>query len=361
MGSALTAEAVADLIGRIQHDVEKGILPAAQVALALDGEIVLDESFGPIDPASRFPLYSISKVLPAAAVWRLFGVGEVYPEQLVSEVLPWFVGGGKESITVEHLLLHTSGLPRAPLGPPQWFTAADRHSRMASWYVETQPGSNFEYHATSAAWVVAEVLAALGSGDHRDEIHRLVTEPLGLPRMLGVDETDGPIVDLVSVAADGHVMSMGEIDDASLLRFNLPEVRSLGVPGAGAFARAADVALLYQELLHNRAELWDSDVLRDGTAVVRVTQEDALRGAPANRTRGLIVAGDDGREATRGFGRGCSPRAFGHDGVAGQAAWADPDRGLSCCFVTGALDADIMRVMKRSIGVSTRAADCAAV
>ena len=353
------SDAVTDLLGRIQHDVDKGILPAAQVALARDGEVVVSESFGSARSDSRFPIYSVSKVLTAAAAWRQFGSGRLRPEQPVVELLPWFDGGGKAAVTIEHLLLHTAGLPRAPLGPPEWFSPEGRRQRMTSWYVETDPGSNYEYHATSASWVVAEVLAALGSGDHRAEIHRLVTEPLGLPAMLGVDGTDGPIVDLAAVAADGHVMTFGEINDESLLRFNSPEVRELGVPGAGGFATAADMALLYQALLSNPGQLWPPDVLRDGTAVVRVTQDDELRGSPANRTRGLIVAGSDGREVTRGFGRGCSPAAFGHDGAAGQVAWADPTTGLSFCFLTGALDADIMRVMKRSIGVSTRAAACA--
>lgn len=356
----LDEDAVADLIGRIAHDVDKGILPAAQAALALDGEVVVFETFGDAEPASRFPLYSVSKVLPAAGVWRLFGSGDLRPDQPVIEVLPWFADGGKDAVTVEHLLLHTAGLPRAPLGPPDWFTPEGRQQRMAAWYVETEPGSNFEYHVTSASWVLGEILAALGSGDHRTEVHRLVTEPLGLPQMLGVDATDGPIVDLVEVSSTGSTLEFGEISDASLLRFNTPEVRALGVPAAGGFATAADIALLYQGLLRNPGDLWDPTVLSDATSTVRVTQDDALRGSPANRTRGLIVAGDDGKEATRGFGRGCSPSAFGHDGAAGQAAWADPATGVSFCFLPAALDGDIMRVMRRSIGVSSRAAVCVA-
>lgn len=356
--TTLDAPEVANLIGRIAHDVDKGVLPAAQVALARDGRVVLFESFGTATAESRLPLYSVSKVLTAAAAWRHFGTGALRPEQPVNSVLDWFVGGGKEAVTIEHLLVHTAGLPRAPMGPPEWFTAAGRRERMESWYVRTDPGTSYEYHGTSSSWVLAEVFAELGSGDHRREIHRLVTEPLELPAMLGVDTADGPIVDLEKVGGSDDVLDIGEISDTSLLRFNEPEVRALGVPGAGGFATAADVALLYQALLHNPGRLWDPDVLHDGTAVVRVTQEDALRLVPANRTRGVIVAGEDGSEASRGFGRGCSSASFGHDGAAGQAAWADPETGLSVCFLTAALDSDLVRAMKRSIGVSTRAMAC---
>jgi CubicO group peptidase (beta-lactamase class C family) len=354
--SRLDPAAIDDLFGRIQHDIDSGVLPAAQVALAMNDEVVVERTFGDVDPETRFPLYSVTKALVAAAVWRLFGHGEIGPGQPVAEILPWFTGGGKEAIAVEHLLLHTAGIPRAPLGPPDWFSGDDRRNAMSDWYVATEPGTHFEYHGTSGFWVLGEVLAACGSADHRSEIHRLVTEPLGLQQMLGVDSADGPIEDLFAVASDGHVMEIAEITDAALLRFNTPEVRALGVPAAGGFAKAGDVAMLYQALLHNSADLWDSEVLRDGTSVIRVTQEDALRGCAANRTRGLVVAGDDGKATSRGFGSGCSAQAFGHDGVMGQAAWADPVSGLSMCFLTAALDADVVRVMKRSIGVSTRAA-----
>lgn len=356
--SPLRPDAVADLVGRIRHDVDRGVLPAAQIALARGGELLLFETFGATHPATRFPLYSVSKVLTAATAWRLFGEGFIQPETPVVSLLPWFGGGGKDAITVDHLLLHTAGIPRAPLGPPDWFDPAARRAKMAAWFAETAPGTAFAYHATSSSWVIAEIAAELGCGDHRNAIHSLVTEPFALAPMLGVDPADGPIADLVQVPADVDSADFGEASDASLLRFNTSPVRALGVPGAGGFATAADVAMLYQALLHNPRGVFDGDVLRDGTKVVRVTEDDPLRGVPANRTRGLIVAGTPEGAAARGFGHRCSPETFGHDGATGQAAWADPATGLSFCFLSAALDADMVRAMRRSIGVSTRAAAC---
>ena len=151
-----------------------------------------------------------------------------------------------------------------------------------------------------------------------------------------------------------------EITDVTLLRFNQHDVRLLGVPGGGGMAAAADVALLYQHLLDDRLGLFDPEVLRQGTAVARVTLPDALRGCPANRTLGLVLAGDDGAAIQRGFGTSVSPRAFGHDGAAGQVAFADPAYGVSVCFLTSALDADLMRQVRRSIAVANRAVACVA-
>ena len=73
------------------------------------------------------------------------------------------------------------------------------------------------------------------------------------------------------------------------------------------------------------------------TSTVRNSFPDYM-GVPANRTRGLIVKGDDERAHVRGMGRTVSPRTFGHNGAGGQIAWGDPETGLSFCYLTNGID-----------------------
>ncbi len=359
----LDPAAVDDLLGRIGHDVDARQLPAAQVALALDGEVVLEHAWG-CDTHARLPMYSTSKVLAVAAVWRLLGDGSLTVDTRAVDVLPWFTGGGKEAIRVHHLLEHTAGIPAAPLGPPEWFETGTRQTKIASWYTTTEPGERFDYHATSAHWVLTEMLAKIRGESHTDAVHALVTEPMGLPRMLGVDDTEVEVIDLIPVHPDGGhghdglAEAVAELTDHNLLRFNRHEVRLLGVPAAGGLATAADVARLYQKLLGDPDGLFDPEILRQGTQRIRVTMDDPLRGVPANRSLGLIVAGDDEKATMRGFGVGVSPRAFGHDGAGGQLGFADPATGLSVCFLNNALDDDVIRQFRRSIAVASRAVAC---
>ena len=93
-----------------------------------------------------------------------------------------------------------------------------------------------------------------------------------------------------------------EVTPEALLGFNEPAVRAVGVPGGGGISTAADLALFYQALLHDPAGIWDAAVLADAKTNVRNTFPDFL-GTPANRTLGLVLAGDDGRSNLRGMGQ----------------------------------------------------------
>ena len=180
--------------------------------------------------------------------------------------------------------------------------------------------------------------------------------------MLGVPAgQQGDVVPLAVVGTPvegsrGLGDQVAETGEDLLLRFNQPEVRAVGVPGAGAVASASDIALFYQSLLHNSADVWASEVLRDATSTIRNRLTDELFGCPANRTLGLVVAGDDDMALSRGFGRSVGPRTFGAMGVGGQVAWADPDSGLSFGYVTNALDVDIVGSFMRSAKISGLAA-----
>jgi len=142
------------------------------------------------------------------------------------------------------------------------------------------------------------------------------------------------------------------------LRHNEPAVRAAGIPGGGAILTAADLALFYQALLHNPGGLWDAAVLADATSVIRCTLTDPLMGVPANRSLGLVIAGDDGQHVMRygGFGQACSPGTFGHAGAFMQIGWADPATGLSFAYLSNALEPDQMKAGARGIRLAGVAA-----
>lgn len=145
-------------------------------------------------------------------------------------------------------------------------------------------------------------------------------------------------------------------DDPTLFEFNTDDGRRAGVPGGGAISSAADVALFYQALLHDPAGLWDREMLADVTGTPRNFFSDPMTGDPANRSRGLVIKGDDGKgERRHDFGPTTSARTFGHSGAGGQVAWADPQTGLSFCHLTNGLDRNPLTQARRSFALSKRA------
>jgi CubicO group peptidase (beta-lactamase class C family) len=367
----LDREAMDALVTRARREIDSGLLPSCQLAIALHGDVVLDVTLGDATPGTRYVIFSCTKALVASAIWLLIGDDRLDPSSRVAEIIPEFATNGKDVVSVEQLLVHTGGFPRAPLGPPDWYTREARLARFERWRLTFTPGSVFEYHPTSAHWVLAEIIERISGADYREFIRRRIIEPLGLTRLaLGVPEdqqsdvaplsgrSEAATPDELEAAVGVRELPVTEVTEAVLLGFNVPANLALGVPGGGAVSTAADFALFYQALLDDPGNLWARDVRLDGISEIRNRFPDE-RGVPANRTLGLVVAGDDGHSAGRGFGHTVSPAAFGHNGAGGQIAWADPVTGLSFVYLTNGLDRNVLREWRRTSGLSSRAARAA--
>ena len=357
------------LMARAGREVDQGLLPACQVALAYRGELLATRTYG-ASPPSRFVVYSCTKAITAGAVWLLVGEGLLERSTPVADVVPTFAEHGKDTVTVEHLLTHTAGFPNARMPDDEWADPRRRADRLASWRLEWEPGSRFVYHGTSAHWVLAQLAESVTGTDFRTFVRDALLGPLKIDSLrLGPapDDQDG-VLDVVGV---GDPLSEAELNElggsigldvsaigtseADLLRHNDPKVRAVGQPAGGAIGRAADLAMYYQALLANPAELWDPDVLAAGRAEVLCDLVDPMTGAPANRTLGLLLAGNSETAMMRGFASTNSPRTFGHMGAGGQVAWADPATGLSFAYLTNGLDRNPARMGARGLSLSYRA------
>jgi CubicO group peptidase (beta-lactamase class C family) len=340
----------AELVDLARRDVDRGRIPACQLAVAREGEVVLFETVGAATDATRFCAFSATKPIVASVMWLLIGDGLLDVSLPVAHYIPEFATNGKDVVTVEQVMLHTGGFPSAHIGDTEGRDA--RLTRFGQWRLEWEPGSRFVYHPTQAHWVLAELIERLGGGDFRDVVEDRVCRPLGLPRLLGI-----PVGDQDGIA---ELIPVGPSDpDRTGLRHNDPAVRAAGIPGGGAILTAADLALFYQALLHNPGGLWDAAVLADATSVIRCTLTDPLMGVPANRSLGLVIAGDDGQHVMRygGFGQACSPGTFGHAGAFMQIGWADPATGLSFAYLSNALEPDQMKAGARGIRLAGLAAE----
>ena len=65
------------LLTRCRKDVDDGLLPSCQVALARDGRLAAFETFGTSTNDTRYVIFSATKAVVASAVWLLIADGSL--------------------------------------------------------------------------------------------------------------------------------------------------------------------------------------------------------------------------------------------------------------------------------------------
>ncbi|MGI8925371.1 MAG: serine hydrolase domain-containing protein [Tepidiformaceae bacterium] len=371
----IDSERLEALFARAKRDVDDGILPSAQVAVARQGKLAGMRTFGTVKhgatdaPATDRTLYSIfssTKAIVGAAVWTLIEDGVLRIEERVSAVVPEFGTNGKEGITVEQVMLHVGGFPYAPFKTAEWDDRERRLQRFSEWRLNWEPGSRFEYHATSAHWVLAEIIERRTGVEFRRYIRERILDPMGLSELyVGLPESeDGRVADVRWIGEpEPPPGGWGEVTPEAIYSFNDHATRRVGVPGGGGIASAASLALFYQPLINGGVTAEGTRIMKPETIeyATRVRTDDRhrdLMDVPVNRALAVVVAGDDGNSHIRGFGRTVSPRAFGHGGAGGQVGWGDPATGISVGYCTDGF-LDVLSQGRRITAISSLAANCA--
>ncbi len=108
----------------LEGQVEIRGLPGVVVGVVAGEDLVWSAGFGhadlaserPMETSTRFRMASHSKLFTATAIMQLREQGLLRLDDPVVEYLPWFsfraASDGDPPITIEHLLTHSSGLPR---------------------------------------------------------------------------------------------------------------------------------------------------------------------------------------------------------------------------------------------------------
>jgi CubicO group peptidase (beta-lactamase class C family) len=374
--AGVDSEALEAVFARAKREVDEGLIPSAQVAVARNGKIAGMRTFGraiqggeerPATDETLYCIFSCTKAVVASAVWTLFEDGLLSLDERVADIIPEFGTNGKEIVTVEQVLLHTSGFPLAPFAQDEWGDREKLLEAFSRWRFNWEPDSRFEYHATAAHWVLSEIIYRRTGIDYRTYIRKRITEPAGLDELfVGLPaEHDGRYAEVGWIGEPVEPPNgWGEVTPEAILGFNKPSVRAVGVPGGGAVTNAGQIALFYQALINGGEAPNGSRILKPETIEFATTvrskdhHRDPMFNVPVNRALSVVVAGDDGQAFMRGFGRTTSPRAFGHGGAGGQIAWGDPESGISVGYCTNGFS-EWMNQARRITAVSSLAGNCA--
>src|SRR5579864_7545115 len=117
---AVAAEPFAPIDDAVNQAIQRGNCPGAVVLVSHKGDVVYRKAFGlrskqpaetPMTVDTVFDLASVTKpVATATSIMLLVEQGKLSVTDRVAKHLPAFAANGKDKVTVEMLLVHTSGL-----------------------------------------------------------------------------------------------------------------------------------------------------------------------------------------------------------------------------------------------------------
>lgn len=169
-----------------------GGAPGAAVLVKRSGAVVLRKGYGlaqldfevPIAPEQVFEIGSVTKQFTAAAVLRLAEQGRLALTDPITRFLPDFPTGGR-TVTLEHLLTHTSGVPNytdLPEWIPRWredMSLATLIGLFAGRPLDFEPGQSWSYSNSGYVLLGAAIEKVTGRS-YEDYVETELFAPLGM-------------------------------------------------------------------------------------------------------------------------------------------------------------------------------------
>ena len=330
-----------------ENFTERGDIGAA-AAVTIDGEPVVDLWAGHADAAGTrawerdtiVNVYSTGKGMLSLGLHMLADRGLLDIEAPVASYWPEFAQAGKEGVTVRHVLGHRSGVVGARRLLPKeacydWETMTTALAEAEPWW---EPGTRHGYHVWTYGWIIGEIVRRVSGRAPGAFLREEIADPLGVDFFVGTPASEqGRIADIVppsrnplpepdvtSMLAMAHNNPPWTFEDA-----NTQAWREAEIPAGNGHTGARDLARVYGALALG-GELDGVRLLSEGAIERARTLEsegkDATIGIENRYALGFQLpspALGDPRPAT----------AFGHSGVGGSQAFADPGVGLGFAYV----------------------------
>ena len=302
--------------------IQHGDCPGAVLVVVHKDKVVYRQAFGereakvPMTVDTVFDLASLTKpIATATAIHQLAEAGTLRLTDRVAKHWPEFGANGKEAVTIEQCLLHTSGLIADNALADFKDGRKKAFGNIANLKLEAPAGTRFKYSDVGYL-VLGELVERLGKMPLDEYCAKNIFMPLQLK-----DTGYKPGEALAKRSAptglrDGKTIR-GEVHD--------PRAQAIGgVAGhAGLFGTADDVAAFCSALLNHDKRLLSPLAIRKLTEPVRV---------PGGwRSLGWDV--DTAFTAQRGdlFPAG---EGFGHTGFTGTSVWVDPPSRTAIVLLT---------------------------
>lgn len=272
------------------------------------GKLSYEGGAAAVSTATVYDVASLTKVVATApSVLLLAEQGRIDLEAPLVRYFPQCANGGKDTITIRHLLTHSSGLPAGLPATPAWSGTDAALALACRQQVTNAPGTLFRY--SDINYVLLGLLVSQVSGQTLDAFaHKNIFSPLKM-NDTGFRPLQGKHAARI---APTQQAGTGVVHDPTARRMD-------GVAGsAGLFSTAGDIAR-YARMLLQGGELDGVRVLsRNSVALLTSNQSPP----PVTVQRGMGM--DIDSPFARPRGTVYPVGSFGHTGFTGCFLWIDP-------------------------------------
>jgi CubicO group peptidase (beta-lactamase class C family) len=323
-----------------------GLEHGAAVAVMVDGKLVVDIWAGHADKAKTKAwqrdtisnVWSSTKGVVAAAVAMLVEQGKLHYDKPIADVWPEFAAQGKEHITLDQTMSHTSGLNglNTPLTPEQLYQWSPYVEALAAMKPNWRPGADCAYHALSYGHLAGEPIRRVTGMSVGQYITRHIAKPLGVEFFVGLPEAqDHRAAEMI----EGKGAS-GWVDE--VLASPYPQAcmnpkpvatapndrawRAAEIPGGNGHSDARSLATIYGDIAGAKSKLLSAQG-RDEAVRPRFRGLDSGFNLQTAFGAGFRIEDDM-------FGKRASKKTFGHSGWGGTTAFGDPEAKLGFAYVT---------------------------
>jgi len=289
-------------------------------------------------PERVFIIASISKPIIATGAMVLKDRGKLALRDRVVRFVPEFRGGGRDEVTIQNLLTHTAGLPD---NLPQIHQLLARQVGLDEIFAATckvpllfKPGDALSY-SNLGVLVLKEIMERITGLPLKEFLKMEVFEPLAM--------------NATSLGLGGRTIesTAQNQDNADQPNQNTLYRRELGAPWGGVHSTAPDLTRFLRYFVNPKNPPLKPETAREmlrnhceglnqpwGIGWMLSNSHDAYYKVLPTWHRYGWSALLSNPEQAPAFGLHCSARTFGHYGVSGTIAWADPQRGISMVLLT---------------------------
>ncbi|MFT4543268.1 MAG: CubicO group peptidase (beta-lactamase class C family), partial [Planctomycetota bacterium] len=342
LAESVSPDALARLDELVQSFVDDGDVVGAELLVIKNGRSILHEGYGLNDrkagtamgTGNVFCVRSMTKPLIGTSILMLVAEKKIKLSDPVSTYLPNFSGEGQRDITIENLLMHTSGLSMSQIMTAD-LTTIDGIQAVAEMGATAEllfePGTNFNYsdQGTDTLTAVLEVVSGMTAADF---VTTRILEPFGMEDSVCLMEEGNPLRErgcVKYVGSRGNWSSFWSPEDKPLFPFFLGS--------QGLYSTLEDYGL-FMEFWMNKGRARSGRLLRPSfvrkALVPNPFQFPIPTGLPnVESSYGFLMqlwtrANEDETKDKREL------VAFGHTGSDGTHAWVLPDEKAIVLYFT---------------------------